>query len=97
MHLHNETDVRIALPHGKLTSVPIKSLRKSSASGPSGPREKRTMKRSRFTAEQIAYALRQVDGGTAVADVCRQMGIREALLNVHSSDEDSFPGRVSWE
>jgi hypothetical protein len=32
------------------------------------------MKRSRFTDEQIAYALRQVDGGTAVADVCRQMG-----------------------
>jgi len=55
------------------------------------------MKRSRFTDEQIAYALRQVDGGTAVADVCGQMGIREALLNVHSSDEDSFPGRVSWE
>jgi hypothetical protein len=25
------------------------------------------MKRSRFTDEQIAYALRQVDGGTAVA------------------------------
>ncbi len=43
------------------------------------------MKRSRFTDEQIAYALRQVDGGTAVADVCRQMGISEATFYVHWS------------
>jgi len=28
------------------------------------------------------YALRQVDGGTAVADVCRQMGISEATFFV---------------
>jgi putative transposase len=40
------------------------------------------MKRSRFTDEQIAYALRQVDGGTAVADVRRQMGISEATFYV---------------
>jgi putative transposase len=40
------------------------------------------MKRSRFTDEQVAYALRQVDGGTAVADVCRQMGISEATFYV---------------
>jgi putative transposase len=40
------------------------------------------MKRSRFTDEQIAYALRQVDGGTAVADVCRQLGISEATFYV---------------
>ena len=40
------------------------------------------MKLSRFTDEQIAYALRQVDGGTAVADVCRQMGISEATFYV---------------
>src|SRR6516165_3759693 len=49
---------------------------------PIRPREKRTMKRSRFTDGQIAYALRQVDGGTAVADVCRQMGISEATFFV---------------
>jgi putative transposase len=49
---------------------------------PEGPKEKGTMKRSRFTDEQIAYALRQVDGGTAVADVCRQMGISEATFYV---------------
>jgi hypothetical protein len=38
------------------------------------------MKRSRYSDEQIAYALRQVEGGTAVADVCRQMGISEATF-----------------
>jgi putative transposase len=41
------------------------------------------MKRSRFTDEQIAYALRQVDGGTAVADVCRQLGVSEATFYVY--------------
>ena len=30
------------------------------------------MKKSRFTEEQIAYALRLVESGTVVADVCRQ-------------------------
>lgn len=32
------------------------------------------MKRSRYSDEQIAYALRQADGGSPVADVCRQLG-----------------------
>jgi putative transposase len=40
------------------------------------------MKRSRFSDEQISCALRQVDGGTAVAEVCRQMGISEATIYV---------------
>ena len=44
------------------------------------------MKRSRFTDEQIAYGLRQVDGGTAVADVCRQMGISEATFYVWKNE-----------
>lgn len=43
------------------------------------------MKRSRYSDEQIAYALRQVEGGTAVADVCRQMGISEATFYVWKS------------
>jgi putative transposase len=38
------------------------------------------MKRSRYTDEQITYALRQVESGTAVADVCRQLGISEATF-----------------
>jgi len=36
------------------------------------------MKKSRFTEEQIMYALRQAEGGTPVADVCRQLGVSEA-------------------
>jgi len=35
------------------------------------------MKRRRFTEEQIAYALRQAEGGTPVAELCRSLGISE--------------------
>ena len=40
------------------------------------------MKGKRFTDEQITYALRQAEGGTPVADVCRQMGVSEASFFV---------------
>ena len=36
------------------------------------------MKRSKFTEEQIAYALRKVEGGTPATDVCRQARVSEA-------------------
>ena len=42
----------------------------------------RTTKGKRFTDEQITYALRQAEGGTSVADVCRQMGVSEASFYV---------------
>jgi putative transposase len=38
------------------------------------------MKRSKFSEEQIAYALRQADTGTPVGDVCRQVGVSEATF-----------------
>ncbi len=38
------------------------------------------MKTSKFSEEQIAYALRQAESGTAVADVCRQLGISDATF-----------------
>jgi putative transposase len=38
------------------------------------------MKQSKFTEEQIAYALRQVESGAPVADVCRQVGVSEATF-----------------
>ena len=38
------------------------------------------MKRSKFSEGQIAYALRQAEGGTPAGDVCRQLGISEATL-----------------
>ena len=40
------------------------------------------MKRSRYSDEQIAYALRQAESGTGVIDVCRQLGISEATFSV---------------
>ena len=40
------------------------------------------MKKSKFSEEQIAYALRQVDGGTPLADVCRQIGVSEATFYI---------------
>jgi putative transposase len=36
------------------------------------------MKKSKFTEEQIAFALRQGDLATPVAEVCRKMGVAEA-------------------
>ena len=40
------------------------------------------MKRSRYSDEQITYALRQADAGTAVGDVCSQLRISEATFYV---------------
>ena len=38
------------------------------------------MKKSRYTEEQVAYALRLAESGTPVAEVCRQAGIAEATF-----------------
>ncbi len=38
------------------------------------------MKRSKFTEEQIAFALKQAESGVTVAEVCRKMGISEATF-----------------
>ncbi len=40
------------------------------------------MKRSKFSEEQVAYALRQAESGTPVGDVCRQLGVSEATFYV---------------
>jgi putative transposase len=40
------------------------------------------MKRSKFSEEQIAYAMRQAESGTPVSDVCRQLGVSEATFYV---------------
>ncbi len=35
------------------------------------------MKRKRYTDEQVAFALRQAESGTAVEEICRKMGVSE--------------------
>ena len=35
------------------------------------------MKKSRFTEEQIAFALRQVESSAAVRAICRKMGVSQ--------------------
>ena len=35
------------------------------------------MKKSRYSPEQIAFGLRQAEGGTPVVEVCRKMGVSE--------------------
>ena len=40
------------------------------------------MKRSKFTEEQVTYVLRQAESGTAVEDVCRSIGISQAIFYI---------------
>jgi putative transposase len=38
------------------------------------------MKRSRFSEEQIVYAIQQAESGTPVGDLCRQLGVSDATF-----------------
>ncbi len=38
------------------------------------------MKRSKFSEEQVVYAIRQADAGTPVEDLCRQLGVSDATF-----------------
>ncbi len=38
------------------------------------------MKRSKFSEEQVIYALRQAEAGTPGGDRCRQFGVAEATF-----------------
>jgi putative transposase len=38
------------------------------------------MKKSRFTEQQIAFALQQAESGTPVEEVCRKLGISQATF-----------------
>ena len=38
------------------------------------------MKKSRYSPEQIIYALKQVEAGEKAVDICRKMGVSEATF-----------------
>lgn len=38
------------------------------------------MKRSKFSEEQIVYAIRQAESGTPIGDLCRQLGVSDATF-----------------
>ena len=46
------------------------------------------MKKTKFTEEQILFALKQGNAGQPIADVCRQMGISEATYYVWTKYAD---------
>ena len=39
------------------------------------------MKKSRFSEEQIVFALRRAEGGTPVVEVCRKLGVTEQTFS----------------
>ena len=40
------------------------------------------MKRKRYADEQIAFALQQAEGGTAVEEICRRMCVSEPTWRI---------------
>jgi putative transposase len=44
--------------------------------------QEHVVKKSKFTEEQIAFALKQAELGTKVEEVCRKLGISEATFYV---------------
>ena len=49
------------------------------------------VKKSKFTEDQIAYALKQAELGTSVEEVCRKMGISQATLYLWKKKYGGIP------
>ncbi|WP_370584484.1 transposase [Burkholderia pseudomallei] len=47
---------------------------------------------SKFTEEQIAYALKQAELGTPVAEVCRKMGSSDRTFYIYGTGKRSSAG-----
>lgn len=54
--------------------------------------QEHVVKRSKFTEDQIAFALKQAELGTSAEEVCRKMGISQELMQVAISIQ---AGRIS--
>ncbi len=52
------------------------------------------MKKSRFTDQQIAFALQQAEAGTPVAEVCRKMGVPYQIHTVLTDNGVQFTNRA---
>lgn len=52
------------------------------------------MKKSRFTEEQIVFALKQAELGTSVPEVCRKLGISDATFTRGVKIRWNFPFRA---
>ncbi len=48
------------------------------------------MKKSNYTEEQIAFALKQAELGTPISEVCRKLGIAEQTFYRWSSWRSSY-------
>ena len=53
------------------------------------------MRKSKFTEDQIAFALKQNELGTSVDEVCRKMGISEATFYVWKKKYSAASARRS--
>ena len=54
------------------------------------------MKKSRFTEEQVTYAMWQAEGNTVVEDVCRSLGIFQATFYIWNKNTvDTGNSKVS--
>jgi hypothetical protein len=53
------------------------------------------MPRNRCTNEQIAFALRQAENGTPVAEICRKMGVSEPSFTAGRSSSPRWGDRRS--
>ncbi|KAF1687911.1 hypothetical protein B1992_00235 [Pseudoxanthomonas broegbernensis] len=52
------------------------------------------MKKSKFTEEQIAFALKQAQSGTTVEEICRKMGISQATFYAWRKSWTTSPRRA---
>ena len=54
------------------------------------------MKRTRFSEEQIVYALKLAESGTSVANVCRKYGISDATFYIWRKKYGTWGFRTKW-